>query len=95
MTRKLIVIVAVLLASASGSLRANQQTVPGTTPEEMRTYSAFRTWITGQGPDVQRRPADAVYERYSAELRRQGKTDAEIKSTIDILKKVGDRLRLG
>src|ERR1043166_1452406 len=72
-------------------LLAAQQSIPGTSPEEMRMYSAFRTWITSQGPDVQRASDDVVYERYSAELRRQGKPDSEIASTIAVLKKLGDR----
>src|SRR5262249_8309963 len=82
---------ALLLAAAQHTAVAAQQSVPGVTPEEMRTYSAFRTWITSQGPDLQAASDDTVFERYSAELRRQGKSDPEVASTIALLRKVGDR----
>jgi len=61
---------------------AAQQSIPGTTSEEMRTYTAFRTWITSQPPELQKASDDIVYERYSAELHRQGKSDPEIATTI-------------
>jgi SAM-dependent methyltransferase len=85
-----IVVASVLFGAAQQVLGAVQQAVPGVTPEEMRTYSSFRTWITSH-PDLQKATEDAVIQRYRAELRSQGKSDTEIDSTIALLRKVGDR----
>src|SRR5262245_39225106 len=73
---------------------ASQQSIPGATPEEMRTYGAFRTWITSQPAAVQQASDDVVYERYGAELRRQGRTDPAIAATIASIKKIGDRAEI-
>lgn len=83
-------VVAALLFVAAGHVLGAVQSVPGVTPEEMRTYSAFRTWITSHS-DLQKASEDVVIERYRAELRSQGKSDTEVDATIAVLRKVGDR----
>jgi 2-polyprenyl-3-methyl-5-hydroxy-6-metoxy-1,4-benzoquinol methylase len=71
---------------------AVQQPSPATpSPEQLQMYSAFRTWISKQPSAVQQAADDVVFERYAAELRSQGKSDKEIISTIESLKKLGDR----
>lgn len=74
-------------------LSAAQQTpLPSApTPEELQAYEAFRSWLTKQPVQVQQAGADDLFQRYAAELRRQAKSDKEIASTIETLKKVGDR----
>lgn len=74
-------------------LSAAQQTpLPSApTPEELQAYEAFRSWLTKQPVQVQQAGADDVFQRYAAELRRQAKSDKEIASTIETLKKLGDR----
>lgn len=60
-------------------------------PEQLQTYAAFRTWISKQPAEVHQSADDVVFERYAAELRSQGKSEKEIVSTIESLKKLGDR----
>jgi 2-polyprenyl-3-methyl-5-hydroxy-6-metoxy-1,4-benzoquinol methylase len=67
---------------------------PKATPEETRTYEAFRDWITRQSPDVSQADDAVVYARYAAELRRQGKTAQEAAATIASLKAIGDRAEI-
>jgi SAM-dependent methyltransferase len=81
----------VLLAPAEPLLRAAQQTTSAPTADEMAKYSAFGIWLAKQAPDLQSASDDEVYSRYSAELRRQGKSDEEAKSTIATLRQLGDR----
>jgi SAM-dependent methyltransferase len=64
------------------------------TTDEQQTYQVFREWIGKQPADVQEAADDVIYQRYSAELRGQGKTDAAIASTIASLKRVGDRAEI-
>lgn len=71
---------------------APQTQFPATpTPEQLQTYAAFRAWMTKQPAEVQQAADDVVFERYAAELRTQGKPDKEIVSTIESLRKLGDR----
>jgi len=71
---------------------AQQTAAPAApTPEDQRTYEAFRLWITRQPPEVQKAAGDVVYQRYGAELRSQGKSDQDVESTIAALKKIGNR----
>jgi 2-polyprenyl-3-methyl-5-hydroxy-6-metoxy-1,4-benzoquinol methylase len=67
---------------------------PKATPEETRTYEAFRDWITRQSPDVSQADDAVVYARYAAELQRQGKTAQEAAATIASLKAIGDRAEI-
>lgn len=83
----LFVVLCLVLLSA-----AQQTPLPSApTPEELQAYEAFRSWLTKQPVQVQQAGADDLFQRYAAELRRQAKSDKEIASTIETLKKVGDR----
>lgn len=86
----LAVLVAVVSLSRSPTVAA-QQAPPGMSTEEMQTYGAFRDWITRQPSDLQKASDDVVFERYAAELRRQGKSAQDAASTIAALRKIGDR----
>jgi SAM-dependent methyltransferase len=71
---------------------AQQSPLPPTaTAEEVRTYEAFRAWINSQPPEVQRADDDVVFQRYAAVLQAEGKSQKEAASTIDLLRKIGDR----
>ena len=70
------------------------QTPPGAPPpEQLQIYETFRAWMTKQPPD-QKASDDVIFQRYSEELRRQGKTDQEVAATIETLKKLGDRAEI-
>ena len=80
------------LPIASPSLVAQQSPLPPTaTSEEVRVYEAFRAWITSQPRDVQQADDDVVYRRYVDRLRAQGQSEKDAASTIELLKKIGDR----
>jgi len=64
---------------------------PLATDEEQRVYEAFRAWITTQPADVQQADDDVVYGRYAALLQTQGKSAKDASSTIELLRKIGDR----
>src|SRR6266540_582971 len=63
---------------------------PTATQDEVRTYEAFRSWITSQSRDVQDADDEVVFQRYAAELRKQGKSEQDAASTIALLKALGD-----
>jgi SAM-dependent methyltransferase len=88
--------VALILALTPLGLSAAQQApaAPAATPEEVKTYEAFRLWITKQPVDVQRAEDDVVYQRYGAELKSQGKSDKDVTTTIESLKAMGDRAEI-
>jgi len=64
---------------------------PGTTQEELRIYSAWRTWITSQPKEVQQADDEVVYQKYAAVLRGEGKSATDAAATIETLKRLGDR----
>lgn len=64
------------------------------TREEVKTYEAFRAWITTQPVDMQRAADAVVFARYAAELRKHGQPEKEIASTIDSLRAMGDRAEI-
>lgn len=64
---------------------------PNLTPQEMQIYQAFRDWISAQPKEIHEAGDTVVEERYSAELRKQGKTEQEIKTTLASLRTIGDR----
>ena len=73
--RMLLMFVALVIslsADAHHAARQGTAATPAATPEEVRTYEAFRTWITSQAPDTQRASDDEIFQRYGAELRKQG-----------------------
>jgi 2-polyprenyl-3-methyl-5-hydroxy-6-metoxy-1,4-benzoquinol methylase len=85
----------VLVTWSSGPITHAGQAPPGAaTNEEVKTYEAFRAWITTQPVDVQRATDAVVFERYGAELRKQGKSEKEIASTVDSLRAIGDRAEI-
>jgi 2-polyprenyl-3-methyl-5-hydroxy-6-metoxy-1,4-benzoquinol methylase len=90
--------IALLLSIASWSVpsHAAQQSPlsPTATQEEVRTYEAFRSWITSQPRDVQDADDEVVFQRYAAELRKQGKSEQDATSTIALLKAIGDRAEI-
>jgi SAM-dependent methyltransferase len=71
---------------------AQQPPLPPTaTAEEVRIYEAFRTWINSQKAAVQQADDDVVFPRYAAALQADGKSQKEAASTIELLRKIGDR----
>jgi SAM-dependent methyltransferase len=86
----------VLLAAIALALASARQTPTGpkTTAEEVQTYETFRAWLGAQPADVQQADDDVVYARYGAELRRQGKSDAEVAATTASLRAIGDRAEI-
>jgi SAM-dependent methyltransferase len=84
--------IVLIVAFASAPLPA--QAPPGApTPEQLQIYETFRAWVTKQPPD-EKPSDDVVFQRYSEELRRQGKSDQEVTATIETLKKLGDRAEI-
>src|SRR5438309_990447 len=67
---------------------------PTTTAEEVRIYEAFRAWINRQPVEVQRADDDVVFQRYTATLQAEGKSPMEAASTIELLRKIGDRAEI-
>jgi len=70
---------------------AAPQAAPAASAGEVAIYEAFRAWLTKQPPAVQNGDDGSVFDRYSAELRAQGKNDREIAATITSLRAMGDR----
>jgi SAM-dependent methyltransferase len=62
--------------------------------DQLRAYETFRGWITTQPVEIQQASDEVVFERYSAELRQQGRSEADITATIATLKAVGDRAEI-
>lgn len=79
--------------AASSAARLPPQS-PAATPEEIRTYEAFRTWITSQPPDVQNADDEVVLQRYAAELRKQGRSEPDTAATMALLRAIGDRAEI-
>jgi hypothetical protein len=74
------VIVLVVFAATGASLAALPQTPLGrnATAEEVKTYEAFRAWLTKQPADVQEADDAVVFQRYGAELARQGQSEKDV-----------------
>ncbi len=89
----LLVSVAVWPAASGGAQPASPST-QAPTAEEQQTYQAFRKWIASQPRDVQDADDDVVFRRYGEELRKQGKSDKEVATTIASLKAMGDRAEI-
>jgi hypothetical protein len=70
---------------------AAAQTPAPPTPEQLQIYETFRAWITKQPSDLQNAAEEDVFKGYAAELRAQGKTDKDVASTIETLRRLGDR----
>ncbi len=89
---KVVLFVAMCLVPLCASQQTPSAGTP--TPEQLKTYEAFRAWITAQPPEVQRADDDVVFQRYADELRRQGKSDKEIAATIESFRQIGDRAEI-
>src|SRR5687768_5171485 len=83
-----------VLLSIAATAAPQSPLPPSATAAEVATYEAFRAWITRQPPDTWKADDEAVYERYAAELRTQGKSEREITATIAALKSIGDRAEI-
>ena len=86
-------IAALVVAVCAASPAAVRQTpAPGApTPEQLEMYETFRSWITKQPAELQEASEQVVYQRYADELKRQGRSERDVTSTIDTLKKLGDQ----
>jgi SAM-dependent methyltransferase len=73
-----------------------QQTSPAptATAEEVKTYEAFRVWLTKQPADVQKADDAVVFQQYGAELTRQGKSEKDIAAITASLRAMGDRAEI-
>jgi SAM-dependent methyltransferase len=90
-----VLLLCLALLAAAGTAAAQSPLPPTATAAEVATYEAFRAWITRQPPETLKTADDeAVYRRYAAELRTQGKNEAEITATIASLKSIGDRAEI-
>lgn len=85
------IVFVITVCHGSGLVARQSALGPKATPEEVRTYEAFRAWITQQPAEVQQASDEVVYQRYGAELRRQGKSDQDVTATIASLQTIGDR----
>jgi SAM-dependent methyltransferase len=82
------------LSPVTGNAAQQPPLSPTATAEEVQTYEAFRSWITGQPVDVQNADDELVFGRYAAFLRAQGKSERDAATTIASLKAIGDRAEI-
>jgi SAM-dependent methyltransferase len=89
-------VLAFVVALSLGLTVSAQQSPLGraATAEEVRTYEAFRAWITQQPVAVQQSDDEAVYQRYTSELRKLGNSQKDAASAIALLKAIGDRAEI-
>jgi SAM-dependent methyltransferase len=86
-----VVVLCLALSPVPSDASQASQAAPSATPQQVQTYEAFRAWITAQPVEVQRADDAVVYEKYAAELKRQGKSEQEATATISALQAMGDR----
>jgi SAM-dependent methyltransferase len=93
---KVAVIALVALTAIGPALVVAQQTSPAptATAEEVKTYEAFRAWLTKQPADVQKADDAVVFQQYGAELTRQGKSEKDIAAITASLRAMGDRAEI-
>ena len=87
-------ILSVALSSVASRAAQQSPSSPAATPQEVRTYEAFRSWLTGQPQDLQGADDEVVFGRYAEELRAQGRSDRDVAQTIASLKAIGDRAEI-
>jgi len=93
--RRIAAIAVLVVASVLGPPRGGPHVLNAqATPDDVRIYEAFRSWITQQPRDVQTADDAVVYQRYVAELKRQGKSDKEAAAVVASLKSIGDRAEI-
>jgi SAM-dependent methyltransferase len=68
--------------------------LPAPTEEEVNAYETFRTWIGSQPTEVQRSDDAVVFQRYAELLQSQGQSAQQAASTIDLLRRLGDRAEI-
>jgi SAM-dependent methyltransferase len=83
-----------LLALCCFSPLVVQESSGAPTPEQLKTYEAFRSWITQQPPDLQKASDDEVFRRYAADLKARGSSEKDASATIEVIKKLGDRAEI-
>jgi 2-polyprenyl-3-methyl-5-hydroxy-6-metoxy-1,4-benzoquinol methylase len=83
------------LSAGPQGLQAQQSPLGVTaTAEDLRAYEAFRGWITQQPKDVQDADDTVVFQRYTAELQRQGQSASDAAATIARLRAIGDHAEI-
>jgi len=93
--RRIAAIAVLVVTSVLGPPRGGPHVLNAqATPDDVRIYEAFRSWITQQPRDVQTADDAVVYQRYVAELKRQGKSDKEAAAVVASLKSIGDRAEI-
>jgi SAM-dependent methyltransferase len=83
-----------VLSPGPGGAAQQSPLSPTATPEEVQTYEAFRSWMTSQAKDVQNAADEVVFQRYAAELRKQGTSEGDVAKTIALLNAIGDRAEI-
>ena len=94
--RPLVVAAAVVLLLGHGllSARAQQAPLPPPAVEEVKAYETFRAWFGSQPPEVQKADDAVVFQRYADLLQSQGQSAQQAASTIDLLRRLGDRAEI-
>lgn len=90
----LLLLVLVLWPVAIIAAQGSSPQPPSATAEEVRTYEAFRAWITSQPTTLQNADDEVVFQRYGTELRRLGQSERDVATTIASLKTIGDRAEI-
>jgi SAM-dependent methyltransferase len=86
--------IALLLGHGPLSAQAQQPPLPPPTADEVKAYETFRAWISIQPTEVQRADDAVVFQRYAELLRSQGQSAQQAASTIDLLRRLGDRAEI-
>jgi SAM-dependent methyltransferase len=90
--RHLVVAAAVVFLLGHGLATARAQQPPSPpTAEEVKAYETFRAWFASQPPEFQKGDDAVVFRRYSDLLQSQGQSAQQAASTIDLLRRLGDR----
>jgi SAM-dependent methyltransferase len=93
--RPLVVAAAIVLLAAHGLLSARpQQPASPPTAEEVKVYETFRAWFGSQSAEVQKADDAVVFQRYADLLQSQGQSAQQAASTIDLLRRLGDRAEI-
>jgi SAM-dependent methyltransferase len=90
----LAVVVALVVALGPSVFTRQSQPPPPASADEVRTYEAFRAWITQQPKELLDGDAAVVFERYAAELRRRGQSEQDAAATIARIRAIGDRAEI-
>ena len=88
---RVLLAVAVAFLSLASAEAQQAPPAPAATAAEVATYEAFRAWITKQPPAIQNESDAAVFARYAAELRAQGKSARDADAAVASLRAMGDR----